>query len=259
MRYSLACLSDTGVVREHNEDNFAFFGNVMPFEHQSSDVYAMDTTDDDSFAVAVFDGMGGGAAGEAASFAAAESLGEYVRGVNVWDQSSILSAYECMNSAVLDAAIAEKAPSMGATAVMLTSSHGNSWVSNLGDSPALLYDGSRLVTLTVAHTDEGLMNALGISGRRPGLTQYLGIDTREMTIEPYLIPVAFEPGCCLLLCSDGLTDMVSNVAVQSVLMKEEPARRKALELRDLAREHGGKDNITVIVCDVLPAEGACHD
>lgn len=259
MRYSFACLSDTGTVREHNEDNFVFFGNVMPAEHQSSDVYAMDVSDDDSLAVAVFDGMGGGAAGEAASFAAAVSLDEYVRDVSIWDQSGILSAYDCMNNAVLEAAIAEKAPSMGATAVMFTSSHGNSWVSNLGDSPALLYDGSGLVTLTVAHTDEGLMDALGISGRRPGLTQYLGIDAHEMTIEPYLIPVAFEPGCCLLLCSDGLTDMVSNAAVQSVLMKEEPARRKALELKSLARERGSRDDITVIVCDVLPAEGTCHD
>lgn len=255
MNYSLACLSDTGIVRAHNEDNFSFFGNVMPIKHQSSEVYEMEVSDDNAFAVAIFDGMGGGAAGEAASFAAATSLDEYIGDMSVWDRSGILSAYDHMNNAVLEAAVAEKAPSMGATAVMFTSSCGNAWVSNLGDSPALLYDGRRLVTLTVAHTDERLMDALGITGRKPGLTQYLGIDAREMTIEPSLTPVTFEPGCCLLLCSDGLTDMVSNASVQRVLMKEETARQKALELKNLAREHGGKDNITVIVCNVTACGG----
>ena len=259
MRFSLACLSDTGVVREHNEDNFAFFGNVMPIEHQSSVVYALDVPADSSFSVAVFDGIGGEAAGEFASFAAATSLDEYIEGVNIWDEASILSAYDHMNNAVLEEAITVKASSMGATVVMFTFCHGKCWVSNLGDSSATLYDGKRLTTLSVAHTDKKLMDILGISGRKPSLTQYLGIDPHEMTIEPYLVPVTLEPGFSLLLCSDGLTDMVSNAGMLRILSKDQPVQHKVLELANLARKCGGKDNITVIVCDVLPTEGAQYD
>lgn len=230
MRYSLACLSDTGTVRKLNEDNFTFFGNVMPIERQSLDAFAMDLPDVNSSAVAVFDRMVRGVAGEAASFAAATSLGEYTRDVSAWDQSRILITNNHMNNSVPEVAIAERVPSTGTTAVIFTLSHSNAWVSNFGDSPALLYDGSGMTVLAVAYTDEGLTDDLGIFGCRLNLAQHLGIDCREMTIEPY-----------------------------SILMKEESARRKALEVKDLVREHGGKDDTTVIVCNVLSAEGACHD
>ena len=243
-------VSSTGCVRDHNEDNYYFFGSKLDDDASEHGGLAAHALSNQLLTVAIFDGMGGEAAGEIASAVASTALGEYINDVKRWDEERIRSAYIHMNEAVVAAGISQRAPSMGATAVMLSGSDGKVWVSNLGDSPAMLLEGTEIITVSEAHTDEELMRTLGVVQRKPGLTQYLGIDSYEMTIEPHIMPLTLRAGQCLLLCSDGLTDMVANADIIRILKKDLPAIQKASALKGLAIQHGGRDNVTIAVCNV---------
>ena len=76
-----------------------------------------------------------------------------------------------------------------------------------------------------------------------------------MVIEPQLEGgVAIEKGDRYLLCSDGLTDMVSDAEIETILKKEKSVKETAEELLNTALEHGGVDNVTVILVEVQQEE-----
>lgn len=94
------------------------------------------------------------------------------------------------------------------------------------------------------------MKANGITNRKPYLTQFLGIDPEELRIEPFIQSGYYQAGDRYLLCSDGLTDMVDQDVIGEVLIQHEYPEDCAENLKKLALENGGRDNITVIVIDV---------
>jgi len=85
---------------------------------------------------------------------------------------------------------------------------------------------------------------------KPALTQCLGIEEDQMEIEPHIAKGKLEPGDRYLLCSDGLTDMLSNLEVSQLLLSGEDPRDCADKLIAAALERGGRDNVTVIVCEI---------
>lgn len=88
--------------------------------------------------------------------------------------------------------------------------------------------------------------------RRHVLTQFIGIPRDEMIVEPAIAePIELEHGDVLLLCSDGLTDMLSDEELYRELGRHKSAEEKARALVEKALAAGGRDNISVIV--VLPA------
>ena len=103
------CVSETGSVRTHNEDNFCFFEENMPIEHQSSPLLSHCIPSSESLCVAVFDGMGGEAAGEVASFTAAQELVARANYTDTWTPRLISDAYQGISAAVLNARKAVKA------------------------------------------------------------------------------------------------------------------------------------------------------
>ena len=82
------------------------------------------------------------------------------------------------------------------------------------------------------------------------LTQHLGIDREEMEIEPYIAKGELQEGDIYLLCSDGLTDMLSNFEIFSLLRNHKNMDECATALIRAALEKGGLDNITVLLCKV---------
>ena len=83
------------------------------------------------------------------------------------------------------------------------------------------------------------------------LTQHLGIDPEELQIEPFIAEGEIRRGDRYLLCSDGLTDMLSDEEIAEVLGRAERAEDAVRILQDLALYRGGKDNVTILVCRIL--------
>lgn len=86
--------------------------------------------------------------------------------------------------------------------------------------------------------------------KKPVLTQCVGIDPEEMLIKPYIAKGKPEDEDWHLLCSAGLTDMVSNAQLCEMLSTSTDPRRCVDSLLQTASDYGGRDNITVIVCRI---------
>lgn len=246
---SFACISNTGLRRPHNEDNFLFFDQMLPEEHQSVERVLLASSPRDALSVvAVFDGMGGELAGEGASFSAASCLKDERDSLEL-GEASLANAFGKMQAAVRSFRAQEKLSSTGSTAVVLVCQGGQALLGNLGDSKAFLLHAGQLSTLSVSHTDEEILRELGIH-RKPGLTQFLGVDDTDAAIEPHVVRIALEPGDRILLASDGLTDMVDEPSIRDMMVSVPETGALVEILCEKALQAGGIDNVTIICCDV---------
>lgn len=251
-RLELACITNTGLHREHNEDNVAFFGTVMPEEHQSLDGPLVATAhDDEPILVGVFDGMGGELLGEAASYAAAVALGGLDPAAAL-DEQDMARAFRVMQDAVASMRANRRVSSTGSTAVVLAAHGDTATLGNLGDSPAFLLRDGSLTRLSVEHTDEQLLRSLGLE-RKPALTQYLGVDEADAPIEPHIVRFGLRAGDVILLASDGLTDMVGERDIAGEMGQATDMAALVAHLCDLALANGGVDNVTILACRVAGA------
>lgn len=157
-----------------------------------------------------------------------------------------------MNGAVCARAAELDSGRMGSTAVLLYLNAREAWVCNVGDSRAFLLRDGELRQLSVDHTDAGLLAAQGVRGRKPALTQHLGIRPEEMVLEPHFFREKLRPGDWYLLCSDGLTDMVSEEEIRSAAETAPDAGQCVRKLTEAALENGGRDNVTVIAVRIIP-------
>lgn len=250
-RYEMLCSSHTGCVRDHNEDNFSFFGVTLPMEHQTLDGrYAKEGECRMTPLVGVFDGMGGQARGELASFIAAEGLSELaLKGVGAgWDEESLTDVLCKLNTAVVRAGASNHATSTGSTAVLLALVEGEFLVANLGDSPAFLLRDGCLRELTERHTEAKLLESLGVTNRRPRLLQYLGIPEDEFVLEPHIARESAQEGDVILLCTDGLTDVVAEDDMVTAIGDGADLRSAYAGLCDKVLSAGAHDNFTVLLC-----------
>lgn len=198
---------------------------------------------------AVFDGVGGAQFGERASMAAAAAAGQFMSTYEEGpdDTAAFLeSVYRSMNRAVLTEKEALDASDICTTAVSLLLRGNSAWCSNAGDSRCYKVSGGELVRLSAEHTNAKTFAMLGITGIKPMLTQYLGMDSAEAEFCPAHSETSAEPGDVFLLCSDGLTDMVSDDRILEVLGSGKAPDECVRILRDEALERGGRDNITII-------------
>jgi protein phosphatase len=124
------------------------------------------------------------------------------------------------------------------------------WCCNVGDSKCIRLRNGRLEQLSVDHTDAEAMKLNGITGRKPYVTQYLGIDSSEMTISPAVFKDDLRDGDMYVICSDGLTDMVTPERITEILLDDEDEEEKTQTLLVDALKHGGRDNVTIILCRV---------
>lgn len=252
LRIEAACNCNTGRVRTNNEDNFYFAGRTLPAENRG--LRASVSTEaalSGEVVFGVFDGMGGEKYGEEASFAAARAMKEGSEGLSEY----VLPARDClnglmdaMNLAVCNRARELKASRMGSTAVVMLFSGNFAYVANLGDSRAFRLRNGELLQLSVDHTDAALLQGQGI--RKPRLTQHLGIWPEEMVLEPYIAKGEIQAGDRYLLCSDGLTDMVSNMEICTLMKETGSICHLTDRLVAKALEKGGRDNVTVLAAQI---------
>ena len=251
-RIEAACGSSVGKVRSNNEDNFLFDGTCLA-EKNSGQLPPLNLYGDfaHSVSMAVFDGMGGMDHGEAASATVAESVKQLLERLETPSPEGLEDICLEANRAVWQKAVELGTDRMGTTLAMLCFEKGHVYAVNVGDSRIFGLRGERLVRISRDHTDEAYMKAKGIVGRKPRLTQYMGMDPGEVRVEPHIIRGTVQSGDTYLICSDGLTDMLDEEMISQLLAVSGTASACVENLISAALERGGRDNVTVIVCRIL--------
>lgn len=244
-----ACGCSMGKVRKNNEDNFFFDGKCMEQDNIGlANVACLEKPLKSGMSFAVFDGMGGENYGEAASFAATHHMQLMTRkpmNCFVRERKYLQELAFELNDAVVQAKKEYCTDRMGTTMVMLHLISRHVYVCNVGDSRAYRLRNGELLQISEDHVER-------IPGRKKTpLTQHLGIDPEDMLIEPYIAKGALKRGDMFLICSDGLTDMLTNFEISDILLSGEDAPSCADALLSSALAHGGRDNITVIVCKII--------
>lgn len=251
MRLSIeaACGSNVGRIRKNNEDNCYFAGRVLSQEHGNIDTpFYQRFATSDGICFGVFDGMGGEADGQVASYLAACAFQrdcEDVEGEGMLSETFFANAVIHMNDAVC-AESSRRANRMGSTAVMLGFCDDAVYLCNVGDSKCFRYRGKKLTQISIDHLED-IPPFLQQSKRgKPRLSQCIGISSEELRLEPYLATGLVQPEDVFILCSDGLTDMITEEDISLVLDRGRDAGVCVQHLIELALEHGGRDNVTVI-------------
>lgn len=202
----------------------------------------------------VADGMGGHQGGEYASRRAVEILLELIRGDDSTDPIVILKdCIEEMNRRLWKEAVEKPAlQGMGTTIVAASLKGDTLSVANVGDSRLYVWgDEIRQVT-----RDHSLVEELVAEGRmKRGSLEYQmkkNIITRAVAVEETVVPDFFEceiQGESILLCSDGLTNMLTDEKIRRIVSQEAPLEERAQSLISAANEAGGRDNITVVLIE----------
>ena len=247
LKIDVACGCNTGRIRRNNEDNLYFRKQHLPVLHNGTlQVLQYSGKVKHRECFAVFDGMGGENFGEEAAYAAAYQLHKSCNSL----VSYFLTQEQFLNQTIMkmNCAVVEKKKEycterMGATFVMASFERNTVWICNLGDSRGYLLRNRKLKQASVDHVEK----YPGRRSRKAPLTQYLGIDPEEICIEPYLERIDLMRGDQLLLCSDGLTDMLSNLEITAIMLEHTASQTCVQALIDAAMANGGRDNITAMV------------
>ena len=232
MRFAYGERTDVGRGRPENEDSHL----VDP--------------DDGLYAVA--DGMGGHRAGEVASATAIDALKTAYLGGQRLDEAVVAANVAVFAKAAEDAALR----GMGTTLTAIALHDSTALLGHVGDSRAyLMRDGA----VTQVTEDHSLVEQLVREGRltpeeaqnhpqRAIITRALGVDP-DVQVDTYRIDL--KPGDRLMICSDGLTNMLSDDTIAQTLRRHADPQQAADTLVDMANQAGGDDNITVVLVDAL--------
>lgn len=247
LQLSAACGCNMGRVRKNNEDNFYFDGRSLPEENRGlSGCIAKKVFLENDVIMGVFDGMGGEEYGEKASFAATEIMKEKAdqcRRYTVGSRSFLSQLCIDMNRAVCERQKELYVTRMGTTAAILLFVPDEVYACNLGDSRIYRLRDNELSQISVDDTEpipEGVH-------RKAGLIQFLGIPEDELSLEPHIVKCELKRGDQFLICSDGLTDMLSNLEICSIIRQHVSVKQSVEHLISRALQQGGRDNVTVIV------------
>jgi len=231
-------LTDTGRVREHNEDSVTIIKNL-----------------NDEYLLAVADGMGGHKAGEVASsiviehltkaFNEMEKLGDKASTVK-WLRKQV----EDINNEIFDYTSSHpESKGMGSTLVLAIYTKDYLLFGNIGDSSGFVFKDNELYKITKDHT---LVNLLVKNGelteeeaknhpKKNILMRALGANN-PIEIDIFEVEDEIEG---VVLCSDGLTAMLNNTQIEKVLLQEGPLEEKVIKLIRKANIRGGTDNISI--------------
>lgn len=241
---TFGAVSDTGKLRTANEDSFLVGEHLL----------------------AVADGMGGHNAGEVASTMAVQLLRESAsRRIETFE--SFTELVSSINDAIHAAATGTaEQRGMGTTLTAIAVAAPNSTptdqcvvIVNVGDSRTYIVRNGELRQVTIDHSyvqelvSEGVISAndAHTHPRRNIVTRALGIDSKVI-VDSWTLPIVDRDR--YLLCSDGLVDEVSNEEILATLMQHADPQQAAERLVAAANDHGGRDNVTVIVVDVRLSE-----
>ncbi len=267
-RVACSGLTHPGKVRVNNEDHFLVAKLAKSMQIESSSLEGAGSTRfsaEDGYLMVVADGMGGAAAGERASALAVESVEEFTLNTLKWffhlgksDESLLLDelreSLEAADRSVFDQAEADhRLAGMGTTLTMAYSVGPDLYIVHAGDSRAYLLRDGELEQVTHDHTLVQMLVSGGMltpeaarrHHRRNVVTNVIGGPSPGVHAEIHKVRLA--DGDVLLLCSDGLTEPVADLAIAEALAAHPEPEAAARRLIELALEHGAPDNVTVVV------------
>jgi len=252
-KYNVVAVTDTGLVRAHNEDNILI--------------------DDELGLLLVADGMGGHQAGEVASMEAVKVIQQMIRllqknlkkpfgllglfgnqKLDTKDHQAIVkkSLHEA-NHHVYQLNLernADNGSGMGTTiAGCWLVSDETMLVFHIGDSRVYRVRQQKLQALTKDHSILQAWHDNGCEGDKPQSNVILRAVGPFSETEPEVQVIAIEQGDSFLICSDGLTDMLDDEIIESALQEVsvKPLERCTQDLLQLALEQGGRDNVSIIL------------
>ncbi|MFQ5510284.1 MAG: Stp1/IreP family PP2C-type Ser/Thr phosphatase [Candidatus Krumholzibacteriia bacterium] len=240
-------LTDDGKVRQNNEDAV---GKCEPngetAQAEKGSLYV------------VADGMGGHRGGEIASKLAVDTIISWYYASESDDAIEALrQSFIKANDVIHRKSIADvELFGMGTTCTTMVLKQGDAFFAHVGDSRAYVLRGGKLKQVTEDHSLVGEMVRSGILSdedaqnhpKRNVITRSLGTQEELATDFPSS-PYKTADGDVFLLCSDGLTTMVTDDEVEAILKANSP-RKACKELVELANKKGGKDNVTVQIVKI---------
>jgi len=224
-----------------NQDSFACDG-VHPTVPLSDTVFPVTgvVSASKGSVFGVFDGMGGEERGEVAAHIAAKKAAELSPQK---DSVLALNAFcNDANSAICDYMKENGVSSMGTTAAMLCFTKSSVTLCNIGDSRVYRLNKNELSQLSKDHL------SITAFGKKAPLSQNLGIPPDELIIEPYVSVMTYKDRDKYLICSDGLTDHVTDEEIENILKL--PSDIASETLLKAALDGGGRDNVTLIVLEI---------
>lgn len=283
-KVSACALSNIGKTRVNHEDNFLLDDgqyinefeqkNIIninnPWHQNVEKIYAESITNTTVFAIS--DGMGGHSAGEIASRIVVEQLNAKKTSIfRDSDVNRLIGRIQDFviqtNKLIVELSEANNSlKGMGATLTGLILSNEQCIVFNIGDSRTYRFDQSKLIQITKDHTEAqrlvefGLIDKSQVSLVENGkaITRYFGLNNSHMIpeVETFVLPITEKSW--FLICSDGLTDIVSDESINTILLKyfsSGDLQSASKELVEMAlsgnnKKKGGIDNITVILVEI---------
>ncbi len=262
----VAALSHPGMTGKNNEDRFAVSSYMLNEEHPTPVVFAV-----------VSDGIGGHRAGEVAAELAVNHITQVVAESNGKKPLKILeeAVHTASEAIAHHSASKDDQHGMGATCVCAWIIGHKLYAAHVGDSRLFLLRGGEITQLTVDHTwvqeafEKGLIKAeqmrthpnVHVIRRYLGAAKLPEVDFRiylrgDQDDEAALANqgMTLLSGDTLLLCSDGLTDMIWPDEILKLVLMADDQKTAVQDLVNLANERGGHDNITVVLLNVPRAE-----
>ena len=243
-------ISDVGKVRLRNEDAYAILNGKVHTRGEQTILRLL----------AVADGMGGHKAGDVASW---KTISQLTAGISLIVtqelrrenfEKTMHSLIRYINNKIASMGKNEKFFGMGTTLTALIVTYMGNMIMHVGDSRAYIFHENKLRRITKDHTfvqklldeDEIDEDEARKHPARHELLQCIGVDEN---VKPDIFWIKIFPDDIVMLCSDGLTDMVDDDTIENVILKyaDESLEKIAEELLTLALEAGGKDNITIVL------------
>jgi serine/threonine protein phosphatase PrpC len=263
---SLHAMSNTGKIRTNNEDIYLVARIERDFTSLMTNLpagHVPDKFQDVCYGMIVADGMGGMEGGDVASRLAVSTLVNYALGTpdwimrtGTWESQRIMERmaerYRNVNAEVIEQrASSPDLAGMATTMTVAFNVGAQLFVGHIGDSRAYLFRGTQLRQLTRDHTesqemaDVGLIRPESVAKHRLRhvLTRVLGRERAGDRADIQTLPL--EDGDQVLLCTDGLTNMVDDMTIATVLGGDLGVPQTCEILIECALTNGGKDNVTV--------------
>lgn len=248
----MQCYAQTniGTVRKENQDNYYCNGSFK-LSARSPQEELISAPEGSEFLFGVFDGMGGEAHGEECAMLCATTLAQFQEREQPFEAPAF---YQQANEAVC--ALEERVHETGGSTAAIAQVRGNRvFASNAGDSRVYHLRGGVLQCLTRDHTRYQQMVEAGVPDPDPRerhvLTKFIGMDYRRPLTPNFAVSVKLEPGDRIILCSDGITGVLSDAQIVETLSQSQMPEVSGRALVQQALDAGSRDNVTLLLADVI--------